>query len=676
MSERRREETGEKRQREKEAESLKRKSQAENKEVNAKENKEENAKENREENTKKNREENAKKSREKNEKENREENREKNVKEGKEENKKENAKENREENAKESTKRGGGRAFGKYLFCWLAALLLGFAVISVVFSVYTYLQEKEYYMEASRREEGERMAYLARNINESFTKLKAAAKMTVRDETVQELYCAYDLINSYERGLLLEELQKRCIEIDNLNTFVGSSALYFPERRLRIDKNGYGEAGPEEARRYTDAWEENGVFSAVDGTACMIEPIKKDYRKRSTEPGNILGVFVLELNTALIQEELAFAKISEGDRLVMKDPETDRIYFTDGDGEELKRITLLEGERANVDGKEYPALCYRGENGFFELCYLRDEGKLRQMKRDMRDSILLFVGIAAAGILLALLLVFRKILRPLEVLLVDAFGKLRGGELAYRIPVGGKNGVFEELYKNFNYMAERIDVLVSRELKQEILVNKAKFKHLQAQINPHFMYNSYFLLYRMIKSGDREGSLLLCENLGRFFKYINRDFGEDKSLADEISHAQSYAAIQGCRYRGIIHIDFPGLPEKYHSILVPRLIIQPLLENVFKYVIDEIDEGEEIDLAVSYRETEEELFIRVENSGSITEQRLEEIRKKVERTGDEEEITALANINLRLNTYFDQEGSVAVSRSALGGLAAELRIRL
>ncbi len=69
-------------------------------------------------------------------------------------------------------------------------------------------------------------------------------------------------------------------------------------------------------------------------------------------------------------------------------------------------------------------------------------------------------------------------------------------------------------------MAERIDSLVSKELKQQILVNKANFKHLQAQINPHFMYNSYFLLYRMIKSGDRESSLYLCENLGHFFNIL------------------------------------------------------------------------------------------------------------------------------------------------------------
>ena len=67
-------------------------------------------------------------------------------------------------------------------------------------------------------------------------------------------------------------------------------------------------------------------------------------------------------------------------------------------------------------------------------------------------------------------------------------------------------------------------------------IKSLELKALQAQINPHFMYNSYYLLYRMIKKGDREGSILICENLGNFFKYIARDSGEKKSLADEIFH--------------------------------------------------------------------------------------------------------------------------------------------
>lgn len=291
-------------------------------------------------------------------------------------------------------------------------------------------------------------------------------------------------------------------------------------------------------------------------------------------------------------------------------------------------------------------------------------------------NVMLFIGVIILTIVVAIILFYRRIYRPLEILLVDAFGQIKKSNLSYRIPLPEKGSAFTNLYQNFNYMAERIDTLVSRELKQEILVNQANFKHLQAQINPHFMYNSYFLLYRLIKKGDKEGSLQVCENLGKFFKYINRDSGENKSLADEISHARSYAVIQGFRYQNIIHVDFPELPEKYGYIEVPRLIIQPLIENVFKYVVGELDEDEEVILRVRYEETSEDLLICVENSGNMEEEKLEEIRRKLEYQKENEDITALMNISYRLNVFFNRQESLTVCRSKLGGLMVCLRLKM
>lgn len=291
-------------------------------------------------------------------------------------------------------------------------------------------------------------------------------------------------------------------------------------------------------------------------------------------------------------------------------------------------------------------------------------------------SMLLFMGVIMLTILAAFVLFYRRIYRPLEILLVDAFERIKQSCFSYRIPLPEKKSVFTNLYQNFNYMAERIDTLVSRELRQEILVNQANFKHLQAQINPHFMYNSYYLLYRMIKKGDREGSILICENLGNFFKYIARDSGEKKSLADEISHARSYAVIQGFRYQNIIHMDFPELPEKYGYIEVPRLILQPLFENIFKYVVSELDMEEEIEIRVGYGEADGRLLICVENSGRLDDELLESVRKKLGRLEENEDITALTNISFRLNVFFNQQDSVTACRSQLGGLKVCLHLKM
>lgn len=565
--------------------------------------------------------------------------------------------------------------FIRYLFKWLLLIFAVFAIVSICFNLITYIREKRYYSEIIEQEQRDRINYLSKNINDELTTLKIKASMAVKEDIVQDLYCQYDFVNSYERNKMMEDIRKRCLEIDNLNSFVSSSTLILPGKNLKIDRDGY-DIVDEDAYAFLLNGKRNDLIHMENGKAYIFEILNKNYLFDKWSENNILGIFIIELNTGLIRQELQYAKMMDADVLFMTNPDKDTIYFTTGDIAFQNLEPSENKEKILLDGEEYLFMNSKDDGDFFSLYYMQDQGFLHLIQEKMITNILLFAGIIVLTILVAFLLFYKRVFQPLEILLVDAFEQIKESNLSYRIPVTKNNVVFTRLYQNFNYMAERIDTLVSRELKQEILVNQANYKHLQAQINPHFMYNSYFLLYRMIKRGDKEGSLLVCENLGKFFKYINRDSGENKSLSDEISHARSYAIIQGYRYQGIIHVDFPELPQRYNYIVVPRLIIQPLIENVFKYVVSELEEEEEVKLKVSYEEADEELLIHVENSGRMEEKQLEEIRKKLYGAKKEEDITALMNINTRLNVFFGQERSLETDKSVLGGLKVSLHVRL
>ena len=565
--------------------------------------------------------------------------------------------------------------FIRYLFKWLLLIFAVFAIVSICFNLITYIREKRYYSEIIEQEQRDRINYLSKNINDELTTLKITASMAVKEDIVQDLYCQYDFVNSYERNKMMEDIRKRCLEIDNLNSFVSSSTLILPGKNLKIDRDGY-DIVDEDAYAFLLNGKRNDLIHMENGKAYIFEILNKNYLFDKWSENNILGIFIIELNTGLIRQELQYAKMMDADVLFMTNPDKDTIYFTTGDIAFQNLEPSENKEKILLDGEEYLFMNSKDDGDFFSLYYMQDQGFLHLIQEKMITNILLFAGIIVLTILVAFLLFYKRVFQPLEILLVDAFEQIKESNLSYRIPVTKNNVVFTRLYQNFNYMAERIDTLVSRELKQEILVNQANYKHLQAQINPHFMYNSYFLLYRMIKRGDKEGSLLVCENLGKFFKYINRDSGENKSLSDEISHARSYAIIQGYRYQGIIHVDFPELPQRYNYIVVPRLIIQPLIEIVFKYVVSELEEEEEVKLKVSYEEADEELLIHVENSGRMEEKQLEEIRKKLYGAKKEEDITALMNINTRLNVFFGQERSLETDKSVLGGLKVSLHVRL
>mgnify|MGYP001100121082 FL=1 len=565
--------------------------------------------------------------------------------------------------------------FIQYLFQWLLLVFLLFALVSVVFNVLTYLREREYYFEIIEEEQQNRINYLSKNMNEELTKLKITANMMAEDEQVLELYCKWDFANSFEKNDMLEKIRGRLMELDNLNSFVRESRLYFPDKGIKIDRSGMYLA-ENEADLFAGMYLENRLLSLNEGKIYIIEVFPRNYLKKIENIDDILSIFIIELNSDQIRQELQFSRMTDQDILFLVSPEEDQIYvMTDlVDMDEMRKTG--NSNILKMNGEKYHLMSSDNNGDFFHLYYLQDQGFLHLIQQKMILSIFLFIAVILLSIIFAFLLFFRKIFRPLEVLLVDAFGQIKRSNFSYRIPLPGKGEVFRNLYENFNYMAERIDVLISRELKQQILINQANFKHLQAQINPHFMYNSYFLLYRLIKKRDIEGSLVVCENLGNFFQYITRDSGDSKSLEEEIRHARSYAVIQAYRFQNKIQIDFPELPEKYGYVEVPRLIVQPLIENVFKYVVGDLDEEEEVQLRVSYEENEEDLLVIVENSGSISDEMLKQIQTRIEQPEEGAEVTALVNINSRLNLFFKQKSSLAIRKSSLGGLKIILYLKL
>ena len=208
----------------------------------------------------------------------------------------------------------------------------------------------------------------------------------------------------------------------------------------------------------------------------------------------------------------------------------------------------------------------------------------------------------------------------------------------------------------------------------DVLVNRANLKQLQAQISPHFIYNSYYVLYRLIKKGDRDISIQLAENLGQFFQYITRNAEDEKRLCDEVEHARSYASIQKIRFRDMLDVEIDPAPEEIANVYVPRLILQPVLENAFKYAYETVCESMRLYLHFEVQ-SPYQFQILVENSGNVSDDTVKMIREKLANTDPRMETTALVNIHRRLKIYFQQSSGLEVERSSLGGWLIRMKIQ-
>ncbi|MDF2663166.1 MAG: hypothetical protein K0Q94_5957, partial [Paenibacillus sp.] len=271
--------------------------------------------------------------------------------------------------------------------------------------------------------------------------------------------------------------------------------------------------------------------------------------------------------------------------------------------------------------------------------------------------------------------IYQLIHQPLSTL-VRAFKKVEKGnldvEIAYRY-----RDEFSYLYIQFNKMIERLKVLIHEVYEQKYRIQHSELRQLQLQINPHFLYNSFFTLYRMAKMEQYEQVMGFTKSLGNYFQFITRDGAQEVPLIDEIQFVRSYVEIQNVRFGRHIHVDFPELPERWRTLIVPRLIVQPLLENCYKHGL--ADEDEEGHIRVSYRASasNRELIVSVEDSGqSLSDYMLYNLQMMVETSNVRQEGEGLYNVHRRLQVHYKERGGLRFLRSELGGLQAELIIPL
>jgi two-component system, sensor histidine kinase YesM len=298
----------------------------------------------------------------------------------------------------------------------------------------------------------------------------------------------------------------------------------------------------------------------------------------------------------------------------------------------------------------------------------------------------IFTIAAAAIIVIFSLSMYRFIHKPL-IELVGAFEKVEEGDLNIAIEHHHKDE-FRYLYRRFNAMVENLGTLIKQVYTMKILTQKAELKQLQSQINPHFLYNSFFILHRRIKSGDYDNAMAFSQQLGNYFRFITRSADDEVPLEREVEHAHIYADIQTIRFSSRITVEFGTLPEDCRNIAVPRLILQPIIENAFEHGLENKVSGGllRIDFermaeifAQSAENTRDQgnmsVSIVVEDNGeNLEDAELERLQAALSDGESQVESTGIINIHRRLRLKFGEGSGLAVSRSALGGFRVVVNI--
>ena len=162
----------------------------------------------------------------------------------------------------------------------------------------------------------------------------------------------------------------------------------------------------------------------------------------------------------------------------------------------------------------------------------------------------------------------------------------------------------------------------------------------------------------MAKDEDCESIVELAAYLSEYYRYITKDAKSNKKLEEEVQHARKYAKIQAMRFRHRLSVEFDEMPAEYRDIIVPRLILQPLLENAFEHGLRDVEKDGVI--KVWYENKENKLYVHVQdNGGGMSEETQNELNEGFKQRSELIE-NGLCNINRRLNIHFGEGYGVEI----------------
>jgi two-component system sensor histidine kinase YesM len=228
-----------------------------------------------------------------------------------------------------------------------------------------------------------------------------------------------------------------------------------------------------------------------------------------------------------------------------------------------------------------------------------------------------------------------------------------------------------QMTRSFNQMLAKMALLIDGQFKLGREIKNAEIKALQAQINPHFLYNTLDLINWMSMKYKAEEIRTLVESLSKFYK-LSLNKGKDiVSIEDELNHVRSYVMIQNMRFSDSIHLKI-AVGEELFQYSILKIILQPLVENAILHGILEKDE-EEGEIIISGELKDGVITLKIRDDGiGMSEETLQDIPGAI--SPKDSHGYGIRNIDERIRLNYGSEYGLSYHSTPGVGTTVEIRI--
>ena len=370
---------------------------------------------------------------------------------------------------------------------------------------------------------------------------------------------------------------------------------------------------------------------------------------------------------------------SDSEMFIWLQPLNDRPILSVGEiiensGNEYEAIStqIQRGDRLLENVKEDEKVFFSVYQEKYNLgAYTLIPGKLlSRNQKILNENLILITLIMLVVISISFYFASRSLSRPLENM-TRTVKRIQNGETQLRME-NLKNDEVGELGKSFNNMLDQIEKLIANEYENKMSLNYAKYQALQAQINPHFLYNTLDTMGSIAEIQGCGQVSNLCQSLASLFRYSLDMKNPLSTVSGELVHLKNYIYVMNVRMQNQIQYEF-HIDEKVMQDTLPRISIQPLVENALNHGLKNRKGNKKVIISVGIHE--KNLLISVEDNGvGMSDDKIRELFAEDTGQKSQNRSIGILNIHKRMQYLYGEKYGVKIQSKPGTGTTVYLEI--
>ena len=313
------------------------------------------------------------------------------------------------------------------------------------------------------------------------------------------------------------------------------------------------------------------------------------------------------------------------------------------------------------------------ENYNLEAFVLVSQSLLTATQKALIRTLLIIMVAMILAIIVLVLFVSQWMTKPVEEM-SSTITRIKNGETQLRVRPVGWSQELTTLGTEFNEMLDRMEVMAQEELQHKMLVERTEYKMLQAQINPHFLYNTLDTMSGIANAQNCPLVSGMCRSLSAIFRYSLNMTDELSTLQNEMAHVRNYLYVMDVRNGSSIAYDYQIDSDTLQDPM-PRICIQPVVENALTHGLRNVRRKDK-KLLIRSEHVGENLVITVQDNGAgMDAEAMNRLLEQNDMKRVESGVSiGILNVNARLKKLFGKEYGLHIESTVGEGTTVTIKV--